>query len=68
MAKTDYDQYADGLLLLEQAVSLEKTGVWPAHLVPAARLAEGMPFLMQIAYADKDALMLAKTITDADDG
>lgn len=68
MAKTDYDQYADGLLLLEQAVSLERTGDWPAHLVPAARLAEGMPFLMQLAYADKDALTLAKTVTDADDG
>lgn len=68
MAKTDYDQYADGLLLLEQAVSLEKTGDWPAHLVPAARLAEGMPFLMQVAYADEGALALAKTVTDADDG
>lgn len=67
MAKTDYEQYADGLLLLEQAVSLEKAGDWPAHPVPAARLAEGMPFLMQVAYADAGALALAKTVADADD-
>lgn len=67
MASTDSEQQTDGLSLLEQAISHSRSGDWPAHLVPAARLAEGMPFLMQLANGDKSSLVLAKQMTKADE-
>jgi hypothetical protein len=67
MQKAFVQNNEDGLLLLQQACKFLENASFYQNILPAARLVEGMPFLLQIVNAEPAALAAARQVINASD-